>query len=236
VSFDGDYLDRVENRNIRRVFYHTNSSFSSVGAAQRSSSASNNVVHKEYEILDTQEFDPNRKCMSIVVKDLQLNQHILFCKGADRAIFDRSTCRTANLYENSLQLFSENGWRTLVCAYKLIDSEEYASYKKLIEDANNDILNREASLARVYDLIESGLSILGVTAVEDKLQENAENTLSALRKAGIRIWVLTGDKLETAINISESCKHFSADMKKCVLKDLKNPNDIRKIMFNLRKE
>ncbi len=229
-------MDRVENRNIRRVSYHTNSNANPASVASRPSSVANPVMCKEYEILDTQEFDPNRKCMSIVVKDLQLNQHILFCKGADRAIFDRSTCRTAHMYDNCLQSFSENGWRTLVCAYKLIDSDQYASYKKLIKDANNDILNRDASLARVYDLIEGDLNILGVTAVEDKLQENVENTLSSLRKAGIRIWVLTGDKLETAINISESCKHFSPDMKKCVLRDLKSPNEIRKIMFNLRKE
>jgi magnesium-transporting ATPase (P-type) len=228
-------LDRTENRTIRRVTYTTNSANSSSRPSSGVSGATS-VIFKDYEVLDTQDFDPNRKRMSIVVKDLQLNQHILFCKGADVAIFERAICGTTRLYDNCLQSFSENGWRTLVCAYKLITSDEYTTYKKLTEDANNDIVNREASLAKVYDQIESGLCVLGVTAVEDKLQENVEGTLSALRKAGIRIWVVTGDKLETAMNISESCKHFSPDMKKHVLRGLKNSIEIKKSLLNLRKE
>jgi phospholipid-translocating ATPase len=97
----------------------------------------------------------------------------------------------------------------------------------MIEEANSDVLNRNTRLADVYKQIETKLTILGVTAVEDKLQEEVENTLSELRLAGIKIWVLTGDKLETAINISDSCHHFSPDMVKFVMKELKNPKEIQ---------
>jgi len=96
-----------------------------------------------------------------------------------------------------------------------------------IEDAKNDILNREARLADIYDQVERNLYLIGVTAVEDKLQENVQDTLFSLREAGIKIWVLTGDKLETAINISESCKHFSANMSKLIMANMNDPEEIK---------
>jgi phospholipid-translocating ATPase len=191
---------------------------------------------KEYELLNVLEFDSNRKRMSIIVKDLATGELTLYCKGADSAMFEKSVCNSANSYDTNLKAFSENGWRTLVLAYKRVNQNDYESYRALIDEANGDILNREEKISSAYDKIESGLTVLGVTSVEDRLQENVENTLYSLRMAGIKIWVLTGDKLETAINISESCKHFSSDMFKFVLKGLKNPNDVRSNLTLIRQE
>lgn len=185
-------------------------------------------MFKEYELLNVLEFDSNRKRMSIIVRDVESDQYLLFCKGADSSMFVKASKRdSSDMYQNSLRIFSENGWRTLVVAFKLITQKEYEKCREQIDDANNDITNRETKLAQAYEEIENDLSILGVTSVEDKLQEGVENTLYSLRKAGIKIWVLTGDKLETAINISESCRHFSRDMIKFVLRELKNPDEIR---------
>ncbi len=75
-------------------------------------------------------------------------------------------------------------------------------------------------LAQAFDEIEAGLTLIGATAIEDKLQDKVADTLEFLREAGIKIWVLTGDKKETAINISNSCKHFSPDMVKVEICDL----------------
>ena len=72
------------------------------------------------------------------------------------------------------------------------------------------------------------MTLIGSTAVEDRLQEDVPNTLETLRKAGIKIWVLTGDKKETAVNISESCKHFSFDMERLYLTDFSNQDAIEK--------
>jgi magnesium-transporting ATPase (P-type) len=203
-------LDRNENRTVRLVNYKASPG-----------------IQKDYELLEKHEFTPQRKRMSIIVKDLQLNQFILFCKGADQVMFERAACNTVRSYDECLQSFSNNGWRTLVCAYKLISLDKYATYKKLVEEANNDFVNREDRLDKVYDLIESGLSILGVTAVEDKLQDGVEDTLFALKKAGVRVWVITGDMLETAVSVSELCKHISPDMKQHVFRDLKNSDCIK---------
>lgn len=72
---------------------------------------------------------------------------------------------------------------------------------------------REAAVAKVFDNIEKDLTLLGATGVEDQLQEGVQETLEALKAAGIRVWVLTGDKLETALNIAYSCGHFKRGMK-----------------------
>lgn len=181
---------------------------------------------KSYEILHTLEFDSERKRMSVLVRDLQRKEYVLFCKGADSSMLERCVCRTETYYKKPLQMFAENGWRVIVIAYKVINEHEFKQYEAKLAEATADILNREAKLAKAFDAIESGLHILGVTAVEDKLQDDVENTLSELRQAGIKIWVLTGDKVETAINISDSCRHFSPNMFKFLLKGLKTPAEI----------
>jgi phospholipid-translocating ATPase len=105
-------------------------------------------------------------------------------------------------------------------------------YNELLNDAMNDISERrEERLAQVYDAIETQMELVGATAVEDRLQDKVPETLEALRMAGIKVWVLTGDKRETAINISKSCKHFSPDMEMLQLFEL---NDINQILNLLR--
>lgn len=73
-------------------------------------------------------------------------------------------------------------------------------------------MNRERLLAGIYDRFERGLVLLGATAVEDRLQDNVPETINDLQDAGIKIWMLTGDKLETAENIGFSCKLLKNDM------------------------
>ena len=229
---EGDEYDKNDNRKIRRVMY-SKSHRKHYEITIKNDTLSNSLINstavlKEYEIIETLEFDSNRKRMSVIVRDLETQQFILFCKGADSAIFDKSICETSNLYDKCLREFAEKGWRTIVFSFKLLTYEECENYRQMIDEANNDILNRELMLEKVYDKIESNMTIIGVTAVEDKLQESVEQTLTCLREAGIKIWVLTGDKLETAINISESCKHFTSEMTKYILKGLKSKQEVTK--------
>ncbi len=96
-----------------------------------------------------------------------------------------------------------------------------------MNEAYNDITKREEKLQEVFDKIESNLELIGATAVEDRLQEDVAATLQFLRQAGIKVWVLTGDKRETAINISNSCKHFSNEMHKLISTDLNTIDEIK---------
>jgi len=188
-------------------------------------------TYKTFELKHLFEFDSNRKRMSVIVKRPNSNEFVLYCKGADSSIF--AVADNTRLYCDCLQHFSENGWRILVLSYTTLSEQEMKVLNTRIDDAKNDILNREARLADIYDQVERNLHLIGVTAVEDKLQENVQDTLFALREAGIKIWVLTGDKLETAINISESCKHFSPDMVKYVMANMSETSCIKSELLKI---
>jgi len=73
-------------------------------------------------------------------------------------------------------------------------------------------MNRDKRLVSIYDKFERGISLLGATAVEDRLQDNVPETIRDFQDAGIKIWMLTGDKLETAENIGYSCKLLQNEM------------------------
>ncbi len=237
VHFEGDYIDKSSNKLIRRIMYSTSHhSHYNKTLHNKNDLMNSSLIVKEYEILNVLEFDSTRKRMSILIYDSDLDRYMVFCKGADSAIFAKSICQTSQIYDRCLKEFSEKGWRTMVLAFKIITKSEYEYYSKLIDEANNDILNKEKKLSDAYEEIENNFSIVGITSVEDKLQESVENTLMSLREAGIKIWVLTGDKIETAINISESCKHFSTEMHKLMLKGIKNAADIRSGLQSIKSE
>uniref|UniRef100_A0A663FHT1 ATPase phospholipid transporting 11A n=1 Tax=Aquila chrysaetos chrysaetos TaxID=223781 RepID=A0A663FHT1_AQUCH len=103
---------------------------------------------------------------------------------------------------------NQEGLRTLCVAYKKLTAEEYSNAQKLLQNAKLALQDREKKLAEVYEKIERDFILLGATAVEDRLQEKAADTIEALQKAGIKVWVLTGDKMETAAATCYACKLF----------------------------
>lgn len=181
-----------------------------------------------YKLLQVLEFDSDRKRMSVILNDMQTNEIILFTKGAESSVFKCCSKGDIQSCKDDINQFAILGWRTLALAYRKLSQSEYDAIENKINDAYNDITNRNQRMAAAFDEIESGLELLGATAVEDKLQEDVANTLEMLRRAGIKVWVLTGDKRETAINISNSCKHFSKEMIKFPITDISDPREIKR--------
>jgi phospholipid-translocating ATPase len=179
-----------------------------------------------YELLSIQEFDSTRKRMSVIVRDIQQNKIILMCKGAESTTFKCCTSGDIQGCDADIATFSQKGWRTLALAYKTLEEKDFLQISAQLTTALGDLQNRKQSLARVYDDIEQGMELIGATAIEDKLQDQVAETLEFIRSGGIKVWVLTGDKKETAINISNSCKHFSNLMIKLDLSGLKNIEQI----------
>lgn len=108
--------------------------------------------------------------------------------------------------------FASEGLRTLLYAYRYIDDESYASWKAVYREAETSLVNRQESIEKAGELIEQKFELAGATAIEDKLQEGVPETIDKLRRANIKVWMLTGDKRETAINIGHSarvCKPYS---------------------------
>ncbi|KAG7189384.1 hypothetical protein KM043_017031 [Ampulex compressa] len=161
-----------------------------------------------FKKLDILEFSSERKRMSVIVKDAA-NDLWLYCKGADSAVFPLIIEGKVDEAMAHVSDFSMRGLRTLVVGYKKMKQTEYEHLIRNVEHARQIIgIERAAYMERAYNLIESDLTLLGVTAVEDRLQEGVQETLECLRIAGIKVWVLTGDKAETAENIAFLCGHF----------------------------
>jgi phospholipid-transporting ATPase len=168
---------------------------------------------QEYEILAVNEFNSTRKRMSVVVRDPS-GQVKVMIKGADTVIFERLSPGNPHLDLTSghLNRFACVGLRTLILASRDIPLSEYEQWKKTFDEAAASINNRQDALDAAAELIEKDLELLGATAIEDKLQDGVPDTISTLMEAGIKVWVLTGDRQETAINIGMSCKLIKPEM------------------------
>lgn len=102
--------------------------------------------------------------------------------------------------------FAAEGLRTLIYAQRFVPEGEYTSWRKLYEDATTSLVDRQERVEAAAELIEQSFDLVGASAIEDKLQEGVPDTIDRLRRANIRIWMLTGDKRETAINIAHSAR------------------------------
>uniref|UniRef100_A0A8B9WI35 P-type phospholipid transporter n=1 Tax=Bos mutus grunniens TaxID=30521 RepID=A0A8B9WI35_BOSMU len=165
-----------------------------------------------FEILNVLEFSSNRKRMSIIVRTPE-GRLRLYCKGADSVIYERLSENSLFVEETLVHLenFAKEGLRTLCVAYIDLTEIEYEQWLVMYKKAITVVKDRMKTLEDCYDSIEKFL-LLGATAIEDRLQARVPETITSLLKANIKIWVLTGDKQETAINIAYSCKLLSGQM------------------------
>ncbi|KAH3901883.1 aminophospholipid-translocating P4-type ATPase DNF1 SCDLUD_001667 [Saccharomycodes ludwigii] len=185
-------------------------------------------VQKEFEILNVLEFNSTRKRMSCIVKlpPRELGgdpRALLICKGADSVIYSRLS-KTANdetLLEKTalhLEQFATEGLRTLCLAQRELPWNQYLEWNKKHDLAAASLKNREEEMEKVADEVEQDLILLGGTAIEDRLQDGVPESIALLSEAGVKLWVLTGDKVETAINIGFSCNLLGNNMELLVVK------------------
>ncbi|KAI0752977.1 phospholipid-translocating P-type ATPase [Daedaleopsis nitida] len=167
----------------------------------------------EYEILNVCEFNSTRKRMSTVVRcpDGKIK---LFCKGADTVILERLSENQPYTAKTLIHLedYATDGFRTLCISSRDIPDAEYRQWSTIYDQAAATINGRGEALDKAAELIERDMFLLGATAIEDKLQEGVPETIHTLQMAGIKVWVLTGDRQETAINIGMSCRLISESM------------------------
>ncbi|KAM7143495.1 phospholipid-transporting ATPase IK [Molossus nigricans] len=172
-----------------------------------------------YEVLAMMDFNSIRKRMSVLVRNPEGSIY-LYTKGADSVLFERlhkkgihkkeQTMKAAT--EEALTSFAEQTLRTLCLAYRKMDEDTYEEWRQRHQEANILLQNRAEALHQVYEEIEQNLQLLGVTAIEDKLQDGVLETIHSLKQGNIKMWVLTGDKQETAVNIGFACQLLSGDM------------------------
>lgn len=170
---------------------------------------------RTYQVLNTLEFNSTRKRMSAIVR-MPDGSIKLFCKGADSMIYSRllkgqqQELRKATA--ENLEVFAREGLRTLCVAERDLTESEYQEWVQDHDLAAQALMNRDDRLEEVADRIERDFMLIGGTAIEDRLQDGVPDTIALLGRAGIKLWVLTGDKVETAINIGFSCNLLSNEM------------------------
>uniref|UniRef100_A0A8D2J3Y4 Phospholipid-transporting ATPase n=1 Tax=Varanus komodoensis TaxID=61221 RepID=A0A8D2J3Y4_VARKO len=166
-----------------------------------------------FEILNVLEFSSNRKRMSVIVRT-PAGRLRLYCKGADNVIFERLSKDSLYMEQTlcHLEYFATEGLRTLCIAYADLSENSYRDWLNIYNEASTNLKDRTQKLEECYEIIEKELLLLGATAIEDRLQAGVPETISTLMKAEIKIWVLTGDKQETALNIGYSCRLVSQSM------------------------
>ncbi|XP_069313671.1 phospholipid-transporting ATPase VD [Eulemur rufifrons] len=183
-----------------------------------------------FQLLHILPFDSVRKRMSVVVRHPLSNQVVVYTKGADSVIMELLSAASpeeASLEKQELTIrektqkhlddYARRGLRTLCVAKKVMSDTEYAEWLRNHFLAETSIDNREELLLESAMRLENKLTLLGATGIEDRLQEGVPESIEALHKAGIKIWMLTGDKQETAINIAYACKLLEPEDKLFIL-------------------
>nr|XP_012601283.1 phospholipid-transporting ATPase IK isoform X2 [Microcebus murinus] len=166
-----------------------------------------------YQVLAMMDFNSMRKRMSVLVRKPE-GTICLYTKGADTVILERLHRKQSSKLstEEALAAFAKESLRTLCLAYKEVDEATYERWHQRHQEASVLLQNRAQALQELYNEMEQSLKLLGATAIEDRLQDGVPNTIKCLKKANIKIWVLTGDKQETAVNISFACQLLSENM------------------------
>ncbi|KAJ2942708.1 hypothetical protein O0L34_g2178 [Tuta absoluta] len=222
VTIDGETLNNIMQENKCHIEYQASSPDEKalVEVAARAGATflgedGNTMLVKVgeftemYERLQVIEFTSERKRMSVIVRDKD-GKIWLFCKGAENAVFP--LCKNAAMVdtiERDIDFFANRGLRTLAVAYRQVSDEDYENITRAINQLDGKSAEALQQVTQQYRVLENNLTLLGATGVEDCLQDDVADTLAALKRAGIRIWVLTGDKVETAINVAKSCNHMS---------------------------
>ncbi|CAL0303621.1 unnamed protein product [Lupinus luteus] len=180
-------------------------------------------IHGERQRLDVlglHEFDSDRKRMSVILGCAD-NSMKLFVKGADTSmlsVIDKKLNKDIiEATEAHLHSYSSIGLRTLVIGMRDLNASEFEQWHSAFEAASTALTGRATMLRKVALNVENDLCILGATAIEDKLQQGVPESIESLRTAGIKVWVLTGDKQETAISIGYSSKLLTSNMNRVII-------------------
>ncbi|KAI5117600.1 hypothetical protein M0805_006713 [Coniferiporia weirii] len=175
---------------------------------------------ERYVPLRVLEFNSTRKRMSVIVRNPE-GRLILYTKGADSVVYARLAAdHDPELKAKTLkdmEDFANGGLRTLCIAYRYLEEEEYVEWSRTYDAAASAVKGRDEAIEEANERIEHSLHILGATALEDKLQEGVPEAIETLHNAGIKLWILTGDKVQTAIEIGYSCNLLKQDMDVMIL-------------------
>ena len=198
---------------------------------------------REFPILQKFDFDPERQCSSIIVRDPKTNKIVMYSKGSDRKIFrginEFSKKNILKSTQEHVDQFARQGLRTLCYSYRTIEESEYNEWSKEYENIHYKFINDKnlkPQLFAIMDLIESNSILLGASALEDKLQDRVKRDIEDFIEADINFWMITGDKMDTAETIGHSCGIISEESEVFKIRENKDETQIIETMKDIKKE
>lgn len=193
----------------------------------------NPLLILEYEILHTFPFTSETKRMGIVLRDKLSGEVYFFEKGADMIM--SKIVQNNDWLDEECGNMARDGLRTLVIGRKLLSRDQLETFERRHHEAKISTLNRANLIQKSIDeCLETDLELLGVTGVEDKLQDDVKISLEILRNAGIKIWMLTGDKVETATCIATSSKLFARNQQILEVQKTTDPIELSRVLQKLQ--
>lgn len=187
-----------------------------------------------FSILQIFPFTSETKRMGIIVKDMSSGEITFYMKGADTVM--SSIVQYNDWLEEECGNMAREGFRTLVVAKKILTEDQYQDFEHRYTQAKLNIADRANKVMDVQRTLEHDLELLCLTGVEDKLQVDVRPTLEMLRNAGIRIWMLTGDKLETATCIAQSSRLIARNQMIHTFKQISNRSEAHLELNSLRRK
>ena len=159
---------------------------------------------EEFEVLANFPFSSDTKRMGIVLKNKKHGHIIYYLKGAENVMMKFVKKEYIGYIKENAENLATKGLRTLVLTQKIISQEEFDVWNEEYTEALSSMDNRKQKIDDAISKLENNMDFLCVTGVEDLLQDEVATTIDNLRNAGMKVWMLTGDKVETATCISIS--------------------------------
>ena len=182
---------------------------------------------EKFQILYNFPFSSERKRMGILVKDLASGKYIFYQKGADSVIKTRVNHLDKNFIEEECETLAREGLRTLCIAQKVLSEDEFLKWDTEMKAAGKDYRNRDELEEKCIEKLEAKVDFLGITGVEDLLQDKIKEVIQTLKDAGIKVWMITGDKLETAKCIATATGLKKNTEKFFEIKDFSNETEFK---------
>ncbi len=172
--------------------------------------------------------------MGIIVRDEGSGEILFYMKGAD--VVMTSIVQYNDWLVEEVDNMAREGLRTLVVACKILSEESYSDFEQRYSAAKLSVVNRSTQVAAVVESLQRDMTLLCVTGVEDRLQDGVRQTLELLRNAGLKIWMLTGDKLETATCIAKSSKLVSRTQSIHIFKNVSSRSEAHQELNAFRRK
>lgn len=181
---------------------------------------------ESYEVLANFPFSSETKRMGIILRHIISGRILFYLKGAETVMKNKVKPTQRVVIDEACDNLANEGLRTLVISQKLITQEFYDAWNVRYEAAKADLNDREKRTQECIEELESEMELLGVTGVEDRLQDDVALVIESLRNAGIQIWMLTGDKVETATCIAISAGFKRRNQPIFSMRDMTDPQEV----------